>query len=109
MGINISLDYEVQHPKTLVVFEEREEALEYLQKLALESRLIVKQRFMVAKVSINGRRFRVRVDYKREGTRRWVHQYAGLELSRIELRTWLYPEDLHYLMTRLRGMPLVES
>lgn len=109
MGLVVSLDWEVEDPRTLFVFEDFEVAESHAKVFCKRAGLEFNRARMDARAEVNGRTFRWMWDWPRETASRWVHRYAGLELSTVAFHTHLEREDRDYLLMRMRGYPLQKT
>lgn len=115
MSLIIHLGHEVQYPYTLVVMEDEAAAIAEARKYCSALELELNEPNLLVEVKLFGRTFRVHWTWPRtipgvlRGERNWVWNYAGIELSRLELHTSIPPKDLQYLISRMRGQALKEE
>lgn len=114
MALVISFDEEMQHPRTLFVMESPEDIAVHAEMFCSTRGLEYNPKSMQAAREAEGRTYRWIWTWPREiystmrgaGPHRWVWQHSGRQFSHIELHTCIPPEDLNYLIGRMRGMPL---
>lgn len=110
MSVSITLDNVINHPRILMVMEDATQALKHAQEYCDLYGYQLDRRKM--KVMIEGEDSSLRVrwtwpenlgDHYSTSVNKWVHRFAGIELTQIVLHTCIPPQDLCYLFGRLRS------
>lgn len=105
----VTLDREVEHPRTLFVLEDQDTAMQHAREFCNRAGLNLVTCRIQAEQEVNGRTFIWMWDWPRASVHRWCYRYAGIELSTLVLLTHLERYDRDYLLMRMRGWPVTQD